>query len=337
MEPIISSSESITVGHELISSTKVKKKGKRNIKKNKKRNEDFIHSSDLTEADGLYLPGLHFISKPERRILYKTIADGFNQWLGWQRKIALCGLTGKCSKSLVRTMGTVVEPVLHGSFRGATNLPFYVKRKVDSPDSKLDSLTSAIKSHSLMQDGKLSTAELQNGDHDTCKDMMVAIACHDTDQIPKNRDICHQAPSLPPIEPRKNSLIASDVRSFIEMGHKHCNKDELKSTASHQFFPDIMLTRSTELGKICAAKTVINLEMLSKKYTSKVFKNRKFWSMSAQNSTFVTPNGKRLLENFNGQLETTYKVCSHIFCQNSSCEVQIFTFLFVNLCCIYIG
>jgi len=141
MESVIATSQALSVTPDSVFSQRMKKKRKKS-KKLKAENEQL---SEL-DSNSLDSAGLHYESKPECKILYKNITEEFRTWLKWQRMILICGLTAKCSKSLLRTMGTVVEPVLHKSFNDEVvlyiNIPdqdtAQISRK-SSPSSTRDS------------------------------------------------------------------------------------------------------------------------------------------------------------------------------------------------------
>ena len=69
------------------------------------------HSGLIIEQDRR-----HFISKPERRIIYAEICDVFKTWRSWQRRTLLCGFSEKCSKPLLYILSTALEPALHKAY-----------------------------------------------------------------------------------------------------------------------------------------------------------------------------------------------------------------------------
>ena len=261
MESVIAAPKVLSVTPDNVFPQRMKKKRKKS-KKLKHENEQL---GDL-DSNGLDSVGLHYESRPECKILYKTITEEFRTWLKWQRMILICGLTAKCSKSLLRTMGTVVEPVLHKSFKD--EIVFYI----NIPDQD----TAQISRKSSLSSARDSANARE--------------------------------PFLPPIDLSKGSIVQTSVDNAVKMPHKHCNKDEINSAPSKQFFHDMMISKSRGLGKICVSKKMLNFQAINKNYTSHVFKNRKWWSSSATSSSLIAPNGRRLLENFKIYLDRTYKV-----------------------------
>ena len=296
MESIISSAGNISVTSDGSLSQKLKKKRKKS-RKSKIENEQLIQ----LEKDYLYTPGLHFVSKPQCKILYKNIIDEFTKWLKWQRLILICGLTSKCSKSLLRTMGTVVEPVLHKSFKGTTVFCIEMKGQESPMISRRTTQSPLINASCPCTSG----ISLTHVDLDS-KNQGVVVT---SKELSNMTTVDNSEPFLPPIDPSKMSVVEKGIEvPERHWRHKHCSEDEIQSAPSRQFFPDMMISRSTELGKICVSKRVRNIETLNQNYTSKFFKNRKWWSLSATSSTFLVPNGKKLLDNFKSHLDMIYKV-----------------------------
>merc|ERR1712189_116165 len=86
------------------------------IRRPKKRgNKSRKKEGKISDGPNLENEGFrqHFNSKPEKRILYKKMLSEFEIWMSWQRKILLCGLTEKCTRSFLRTLCTVFEPIFH--------------------------------------------------------------------------------------------------------------------------------------------------------------------------------------------------------------------------------
>ena len=293
MELVLSNSERATVTQNVGLSQKSRKKGKKSSKKSKKKS---LAETTFEEQDGLFFPGLHFVSKPECRKLYKDITDEFSQWLKWQRNLLLCGLTGKCSKSLLRTMNTVVEPVLHGSFKITSHGTGWARGGINK--GEIQSLSHNEKIHIRNKSSFRDPLDVildQNEVKTAINSMMSNLVAQES--------------FLPPIKPQKTTLTGELLENSSCIRHKHCNKDEIKSTPSKHYFPDVMVSRSDGLGKICSTKdTIHHFEVPNQNYNSRIFKNRKWWSSSATSSSFQAPNGKRLLDNLKHQLDTIYKV-----------------------------
>ena len=296
MESIISTTGNVSVASDGPLSQKLKKK-RRKSRKSKAENEQLIES----EKDYLYTPRLHFVSKPECKILYKNIKEEFIKWLKWQRLILICGLTDKCSKSLLRTMGTVVEPVLHNSFNGTAVLFIEMKEQENQMISRRTTQTPLVNA-SCACTRSINSSHV---DLDSNNQSLVVTS----QELSNMTAVNNGEPFLPPIDSSKISIVEKRTESHEKnWWHKHCDKDEIQSAPSQQFFPDIMISRSTGLGKICVAKNLRNVETIDQNYTSKLFKNRKWWSLSATSSSFLVPNGKKLLDNFKSHLDVIYKV-----------------------------
>lgn len=294
MDSVTRRNENISVAPNLALSERVKKKSRRLARKARKGKKLGLVS--LEPENGLFFPGLHFISKPECRALYKQAADEFVTWLSWQKKIALCGLTEKCSKSLLKTMGTVIEPVLHESFECTASFS----------GGKILSNSVTVERNESVKERQYPSSTKSLSQPEPKKAMEVGAF-----EFGNMHSEVPQDPFLPSIEPQRQSITLDRLRNTAYTAHKHCREDEYKYRRKQQFFPDIMHSRTTGLGKICTSRDILNSETSNHKYNSRIFKNRKFWSLSATDSMFLAPNGNLLLENFRIKLRSIYKVNYH--------------------------
>ena len=315
MEPVVSETGYTSVASDGTLSQKLRRKRR----KSKRSKSECEQLNELSEDKPMSY-SLNFVSKPECKILYKNISLEFSKWLKWQRMILICGLTEKCSRSLLRTLGTVVEPVLHKSFRGSTVFCI-MEEQGKQLISRRSTQSSVVTSSCTSPRHISSTTTLTLSALDSRNERAVASA-HEVSHL-TTVDSCGSF--LPPIDSSRISIVQKNIEYLDKIKHTHCNKDEIKPTPSQQFFPNMMITRSAGLGKICVAKNVLKLETLPQNYTSKLFKNRKWWSSSAKSSSFLAPNGKMLLENFKSHLAVIYKVNAD-FIHNTLLDDWICTF-----------
>ncbi|XP_065055255.1 uncharacterized protein LOC135683825 isoform X1 [Rhopilema esculentum] len=294
-----------SIASDLKFGNKAKKKGKKTGKKKKKDDEKQQSTASECDKEGLSYYRKYFVSKPECRILFKEISDNFEQWLSWQRKIIICGLTEKCSKSLVRTLGTVVEPIRHGNALALN--PSFVKKKSllyskNGNYSKPNSISTispnnvspvqSNTSYKVLNEQRLHTLGFSNSEQ------------YYNDFTNEREDFSHSS-FFPAIETKAQFTSANQQLNLAQLSHKHQDSCSLKYAPSESFFPKILLTKSDELGKLCTPKSIVRIN--STFYTSKAFKNRKWWPSSAPQNDFLAPSGKKLLWNFKKRLTVIYE------------------------------
>ena len=296
-----------SIASDLKFGSKAKKKGKKTGKKKKKDDEKQQSTASDRDKEGLSYYRKNFVSRPECRILFKEISDSFEQWLSWQRKITICGLTEKCSKSLVRTLGTVVEPIRHGNALALS--PSFVKKK-----SLLYSKNGNYSKPSFISTiASKNVSPIQsNTSNKVLNEQRLHTGFSNSEQyyndFTNEREDFSPSSFLPAIEMKAQFTSASQQLNLVHLSHKHHDSCSLNYAPSDSFFPKILLTKSDELGKLCTPKSIVRIN--STFYTSKTFKNRKWWPSSAPQNDFLAPSGKKLLWNFKKRLTVIYEVNS---------------------------
>lgn len=325
----------------------LKKKTKKSSKKKKKENAEDLQSLE----QGLQFPGRNFVAKPECRILFKKTAEIFNRWLSWQRKILICGLTDRCSKSLLRTMTTVVEPILPAKVAGQSRLEIVTRQKeaksfaalnefecptIQEGNSKVSFRKSASNTSNVMRSkspfieelgGAVSATATQDIQERTSKLSFRKDASSTSNVIGSKSPFIEElalggaasttATHDVQISNSPSNSFLPDIAQICSppltaqyyiTNHKHHKRDSVVRPTKN-FFPDIMFAKG--LGKVCVIKSVIQDEA-GNRYSSKLFKNRKWWPRSAPESAFLIPSGRKLLENFRNSLESIYQVMPYL-------------------------
>ena len=289
----------------------LKRKAKKFSKRNRKENIE-----DLQRLEqGLQFPGRNFIAKPECRILFKKTTEIFSQWLSWQRKILICGLTDRCSKSLLRTMTTVVEPILPAKVSGQSRLEI-MTRQTEAKSLVLNETKNGFECPTI-QEGNSKWVSNKNAStisnapqsRSPFIEELGGTATTAALHVPDDKSSSSPSNSFLPDIPQTCQTYTSPLTAqFYVNDHKHHKRDSVVRPTKN-FFPDIMFAKG--LGKVCAIKSVIQDET-GNRYSSKLFKNRKWWPHSAPENAFLVPSGRKLLENFKSSLESIYQVILHL-------------------------
>ena len=300
----------------------LKRKTKKFSKRNKKENIE-----DLQRLEqGLQFPGRNFVAKPECRILFKKTTEIFSQWLSWQRKILICGMTDRCSKSLLRTMTTVVEPILPAKVSGQSRLEI-MTRQTEAKSLALNGTKNGFECPAI-QEGSSKWSSHQNASsmsnaprsRSPFIEELGGIATTAGLYFPDDKSSNSPGNSfLPDIAQTYHTYTSPLTAKLYINDHKH-HKRESVVRPTKNFFPDIMFAKG--LGKVCAIKSVIQDEA-GNRYSSKLFKNRKWWPRSAPENAFFAPSGRKLLETFRSSLESIYQVILHLLDWNyiqSACK-----------------
>ncbi len=264
----------------------------------------------------------NFTSKPETKILYLKVLAEFENWIVWQRKILLCGLTKKCTRPFLQTLSTVFEPVLHINLIRSSMSPIRLKNHFKIlPEREIN-----------VQQGPISPFETDES--------FSRKAINHKEEIPKfsipreitNHRSDNEEHFLPLItSPAKNRKTyctdPSQEEQDCNNNHVHQSASSKSSRRTINFFPNIMTSRTNQLGKICSVRTVVNDGTVNSRYSTKDFKNRKWWTVPSSDAyKLAVPKGKLLMQNFRKSLETTYMVPNKFV-------LNFFDFFIFLVCC----
>eukprot|EP00794_Sanderia_malayensis_P019919 gene19919-21871_t len=243
----------------------------------------------------------NFISKPEKQILYKKILSGFISWMVWQKKILLCGLTGKCSRSFLQTLSTVFEPILHEkNTRVSLSLSSSLTQSImmNKGDIEMQDDGGFVFEMDMLMHGVKASVQHDSSDP---QDMYDAV----------NTRQGRESSFLPQI-PNRPYTIGNSTTGTLKhnwpINHVHENANLSPAKRANAFFPKIMTSRTDKLGRICSVNAIVSCKAGTSDYNTRAFKNRKWWAQSsADHSLFAAPKGRLLMKGFRDRLDIIYK------------------------------
>lgn len=243
----------------------------------------------------------------------KKVSDWFTSWRPWQKRILLCKMTEKVSKSQLHSLITTLEPVFHRDFvaelRGSYPTIFLKPRFVHTISSLLgendlrtlvqskDKSIDEITKKSLGKEG-LETLRRISEEHNELDDCYHEVAVEqgiEYEHVAEEDDITLPSFAVTPAAP---------VEIRPSRRHEHApGFSRLRKVSTRNFFPD------SKIPKLGTMKSVLRpgdkTKVFGKDPVS--FKYSKWWD-GHEGPKLVKPRRSRLARYFRAQLNQINQV-----------------------------